>query len=158
MEDQSKYNNRVEEAVALFKEGFNCSQSVVAPFADIHGLDREMALKVASSFGGGIGRMRETCGAACGLFILAGLETGSTSANNSNGKAANYSLVQELATKFKAENGSLNCAELLGLNKDKCNSSEVIDPHKSTCSKRPCSMMVKSAANLWANYLVSRDK
>ncbi|MBQ5888054.1 MAG: C_GCAxxG_C_C family protein, partial [Bacteroidaceae bacterium] len=67
---------RIEKAVALFKEGYNCSQSVVAAFADMYGFTQEQALKMAASFGGGIGRMRQTCGAACGLFLVAGLETG----------------------------------------------------------------------------------
>ena len=74
-------DKRIEKAVALFKEGFNCSQSVVAAFADQYGFTREQALKMSASFGGGIGRMRETCGAACGLFMLAGLETGATEGN-----------------------------------------------------------------------------
>ena len=63
---------RIEKAVALFKEGYNCSQSVVAAFADMYGFTHEQALKMSASFGGGIGRMRQTCGAACGLFMLAG--------------------------------------------------------------------------------------
>ena len=62
---------RIEKAVALFKEGYNCSQSVVAAFADMYGFTNEQALKMSASFGGGIGRMRQTCGAACGLFMLA---------------------------------------------------------------------------------------
>ena len=90
-------DKRIEKAVALFKEGFNCSQSVVAAFADQYGFTREQALKMSASFGGGIGRMRETCGAACGLFMLAGLETGATEGADREGKAANYKLVQELA-------------------------------------------------------------
>ena len=69
---------RIEKAVALFKEGFNCSQAVVAAFADKYGFTQDQALKMSASFGGGIGRMRETCGAACGFFMLAGLETGCT--------------------------------------------------------------------------------
>ena len=69
---------RIEKAVALFKEGFICSQSVVAAFADMYGFTEEQALKMSASFGGGIGRMRETCGAACGLFMLAGLDSGAT--------------------------------------------------------------------------------
>ena len=66
--------DRVARAVALFREGYNCSQSVVAAFADLYGFTREQALRMSASFGGGIGRMRETCGAACGMFLLAGLE------------------------------------------------------------------------------------
>ena len=66
---------RIARAVANFREGYNCSQSVVAAFADIYGFTREQALHMSASFGGGIGRMRLTCGAACGMFMLAGLET-----------------------------------------------------------------------------------
>ena len=66
--------DRIQRATQLFKSGYNCSQSVVAAFADIYGFTEEQALRMAASFGGGIGRMRETCGAACGMFLLAGLE------------------------------------------------------------------------------------
>ena len=77
---------RVEKAKALFKQGFNCSQSVCAACADLYDMDEETALRVAASFGGGIGRMRQTCGAACGLFVLAGLENGSAKAGDAEGK------------------------------------------------------------------------
>ena len=66
MEEMQK---RIERAVELFKNGYNCSQSVVAAFADMYGFTEEQALRMSASFGGGIGRMRETCGAACGMFI-----------------------------------------------------------------------------------------
>ena len=68
--------DRIQKAVELFKSGYNCSQSVVAAFADMYGFTQEQALRMSASFGGGIGRMRETCGAACGMFLVAGLETG----------------------------------------------------------------------------------
>ena len=109
--------DRIEKAVNLFKEGYNCSQSVVAAFADLYGFTNEQALKMSASFGGGIGRMRQTCGAACGLFLLAGLETGSTEGKDREGKEANYKVVQQLAEEFRKRNGSLICAELLGLSK-----------------------------------------
>ena len=98
MEEMQK---RIERAVELFKNGYNCSQSVVAAFADMYGFTEEQALRMSASFGGGIGRMRETCGAACGMFILAGLEKGSVVAGDHAGKAANYALVQELAAEFR---------------------------------------------------------
>ena len=104
--------DKIEKSVSLFKEGYNCSQSVVAAFAEDYGFTREQALKMSASFGGGIGRMRETCGAACGLFMLAGLETGAVEGADKEGKAANYALVQELAEEFKRRNGALKCAEL----------------------------------------------
>ena len=109
--------DRIQRATQLFKSGYNCSQSVVAAFADIYGFTEEQALRMAASFGGGIGRMRETCGAACGMFLLAGLEKGAVDGADEEGKAANYALVQELAAEFKKRNGSLNCGELLGLKK-----------------------------------------
>ena len=144
---------RIEMAVSLFKEGFNCSQSVVAAFADKYGFTREQALKMSASFGGGIGRMRETCGAACGLFMLAGLETGATEGADRDGKAANYALVQELAEEFKQRNGALRCADLLGLSKKE---PVVSTPEARTdqyYAKRPCVKMVEEAARIWCEYL-----
>ncbi len=151
-------NERIEKAVELFKEGFNCSQAVVGAFADKYGFTREQALKMSASFGGGIGRMRETCGAACGLFMLAGLETGCTEGSNSNGKAANYALVQELAEEFKQRNGALRCADLLGLSKKE---PVVSTPEARTnqyYAKRPCVKMVEEAARIWCEYLEKQEK
>jgi C_GCAxxG_C_C family probable redox protein len=149
---------RIEMAVSLFKEGFNCSQSVVAAFADKYGFTREQALKMSASFGGGIGRMRETCGAACGLFLLAGLETGATEGADRDGKAANYALVQELAEEFKQRNGALRCADLLGLSKKE---PVVSTPEARTdqyYAKRPCVKMVEEAARIWCEYLQKQGK
>ena len=144
---------RIEKAVTLFKEGYNCSQSVVAAFADRYGFTREQALRMSASFGGGIGRLRETCGAACGLFMLAGLETGAVDGADREGKAANYALVQQLAEEFKKRNGALKCAELLGLSKKE---PVVSTPEARTpqyYAKRPCVKMVEEAARIWCEYL-----
>ena len=147
---------RIEKAVSLFKEGYNCSQSVVAAFADIYGFSHEQALKMSASFGGGIGRMRQTCGAACGLFMLAGLETGCVDGKDREGKEANYKVVQELAEEFKKRNGSLICAELLGLSKS---APTPATPEARTAEyykKRPCVKMVEEAARIFSEYLESR--
>lgn len=144
---------RIEKAVSLFKEGFNCSQSVVAAFADKYGFTHEQALKMSASFGGGIGRMRETCGAACGLFMLAGLETGATEGADREGKAANYKLVQELAEEFKRRNGALRCADLLGLSKKEPIVSTPEARTNQYYAKRPCVKMVEEAARIWCEYL-----
>lgn len=144
---------RIEKAVSLFREGYNCSQSVVAAFADMYGFTPEQALKMASAFGGGIGRMRETCGAACGMFMLAGLEKGAVVGADRESKAATYALVQELAAKFKSENGALRCADLLGLSKKE---PIVSTPEARTSAyydKRPCVKMVETAARIWADYI-----
>lgn len=144
--------DRVEKAVELFKSGYNCSQSVVAAFADMYGFTEEQAFHISASFGGGIGRMRQTCGAACGLFQLAGLEKCAVEGSDRAGKAANYALVQELAAEFKRRNGSMICAELLGLKKPEGSSM----PEARTeqyYAKRPCSRMVETAAQIWVEHL-----
>lgn len=144
---------RVAKAVALFKEGFNCSQSVVTAFADLYGFTREQALHMSASFGGGIGRMRETCGAACGLFMLAGLEQCALEGKDREGKGKNYALVQELAEEFKKRNGHLRCADLLGLTKK---DPVVATPEERTAqyyAKRPCAQMVEEAARIWVEHL-----
>ncbi len=143
---------RIGKAVELFKSGFNCSQSVVTAFADMYGFTEEQALHMSASFGGGIGRMRMTCGAACGLFMLAGLEKCATEGNDRASKAENYALVQQLAEEFKKRNGSLTCAELLGLKKPEGSSM----PEERTAqyyAKRPCARMVEEAARIWVEHL-----
>ena len=144
--------NRVEIAKALFKQGFNCSQAVFAACADIYGMDEPMALRLAASFGGGIGRMRQTCGAACGMFLLAGLENGSAIPGDAEGKKNNYTYVQHLANKFKDENGSLICAELLGI----APRPQEPTPEARTeayYKKRPCAEMVASAVKIYLESL-----
>ncbi len=147
---------RIEKSVELFKEGFNCSQSVVAAFADKYGFTKEQALKISASFGGGIGRMRETCGAACGMFILAGLETGSTVGSDKDGKKNNYEFVQQLAEEFKRRNGALKCSDLLKLS---AGTPIVSTPETRTeqyYKKRPCVQIVEEAAKIWVESMEKR--
>lgn len=145
--------NRVQKAVELFKSGYNCSQSVAAAFADLYGFTEEQAFRMSASFGGGIGRMRETCGAACGLFILAGLENGSVDGKDKNAKAQNYALVQKLAATFKERNGALICRELLELRKNTPISSNPEERTDQYYAKRPCLKIVEEAARIWSEYL-----
>lgn len=143
---------RIGKAVELFKSGFNCSQSVVVAFADMYGFTEEQALHMSASFGGGIGRMRMTCGAACGLFMLAGLEKCALEGKDRASKAENYALVQRLAEEFKKRNGTLVCAELLGQKKPEISSI----PEERTAqyyAKRPCARMVEEAARIWVEHL-----
>lgn len=145
---------RVERAKELFHQGFNCSQAVFAACADIYGIEDEaFALRLAASFGGGIGRMRQTCGAACGMFLLAGLENGSAIPGDAEGKKNNYAFVQDLAAKFKAENGSLICSELLGI----APKPQEPTPEARTeayYQKRPCVEMVASAVRMYLESLL----
>ena len=151
---REEIEKRVDRAKALFKEGFNCSQAVCAACADLYGLDEQTALRVAASFGGGIGRMRQTCGAACGMFILAGLENGSATPGDAEGKRQNYVLVQDLAAKFKAENGSLICAELLGI-APKPENPTPAERTEAYYQKRPCVEMVANAVRIYLENLQS---
>lgn len=144
---------RIAKAVAYFKQGYNCSQSVVAAYADLYGFTEEQAFRMAASFGGGIGRMRQTCGAACGMFLLAGLETGAVEGTDREGKSHNYAVVQELAAQFKEANGALVCAELLGLGKKDTVTHVAEERTPQYYAKRPCAMMVETAARLFADYL-----
>ena len=149
---------RVEKAKTLFKQGFNCSQSVFAACADLYGIEDEaLALRLSASFGGGIGRMRQTCGAACGMFMLAGLENGSAVVGDAEGKKQNYALVQNLAEKFKKENGSLICAELLSI----APKPQEPTPEARTeayYQKRPCAEMVASAVRIFLENFELRIK
>lgn len=147
---------RVEKAKALFKQGFNCSQSVVAACADLYDMDETTAMRVAASFGGGIGRMRQTCGAACGMFLLAGLENGSTIPGDAEGKKNNYALVQDLAAQFKQENGSLICAELLGI-APKPQEPTPAPRTKEYYKKRPCVEMVGNAVRIYLETLNNKS-
>lgn len=144
--------DRIAKAVELFKSGYNCSQSVVAAFADMYGFTEEQSLRMSASFGGGIGRMRQTCGAACGLFMLAGLEKGAVHASDRESKAANYALVQELAQEFEKRNGSIICTKLLGL--EKVEKSSIPEARtEQYYAKRPCAKMVEVAARIWTEYI-----
>ncbi len=151
---------RVAKAIGLFKEGYNCSQSVVGAWADLYNMDPQMLMKLATSFGAGIGRMRETCGAACGMFILAGLECGCTDPANPSGKSNNYKVIQELAADFRECNGSINCAELLGLREIKEDKITHVPQERTPeyYKKRPCVEMVASAARIYGKFLAAKSQ
>lgn len=106
--------NRKERAEAIFKEGFSCSQAVLAAFSDEFGLPRETALRISQGFGGGMARMAETCGALTGAFMVIGLKHGRTQAEDDAAKEKTYALCHELVRRFRARHGALRCKELLG--------------------------------------------
>jgi C_GCAxxG_C_C family probable redox protein len=106
--------NRKERAEAIFKEGFSCSQAVLATFSDEFGLPREPALRISQGFGGGMARMAETCGALTGAFMVIGLKYGRTQAEDDAAKEKTYALCLELVRRFRARHGVLRCRELLG--------------------------------------------
>ena len=150
---------RVQRAVDNFMAGYGCCQSVVAAFADLYGLDDTLAKKVAAGFGGGVGRMRMMCGAASGIVMLVGLDCGQTEGSDREGKSACYKVVQELLAKSKEENGSLICAEILGLKGyEKATSSYQASARTAEYYKtRPCADKVERAARIFANYLKNKE-
>ena len=145
--------SRKEKAVELFKQGFNCSQSVFAAYSDLYGIDDETALRISSSFGAGMGRMREVCGTCSGMFLVAGLESGATEGGDAAGKQANYAMVQMLAEEFRKRNGTIICRELLGLDTPQVTAAEFKEtkPEERTDAyykKRPCVKLVEEAAEI----------
>ena len=139
------YNRRMEKsdkAVELFKTGACCSQAVFCAFAEDFGMDADTAMKVSAGLGGGVGRMREVCGAVTGATLALGMKYGPD-------KAAVYPHVQELCARFKAECGSIVCRELL----DGSGATQGGAPEARTEAyyrKRPCAEMVRLAAELVA--------
>lgn len=135
----------------LFMQGANCSQAVFAAFSDITGIDTETALKLSSSFGGGIGRLREVCGAFSGMLMVAGLIYGYSNIHDPSLKSAHYRLVQELAARFKAETGSIICREHLGLSGASTPDSPVrtAEFYKT----RPCGRLIATAAAIMDQYI-----
>ena len=151
--------NRITKAVDNFMQGYGCCQSVVTAFADLYGLDDLMAKRIAAGFGGGVGRMRMMCGAVSGLVILVGLDCGRTEGSDREGKSACYKIVQELLAQSKEENGSIICAEILGLKgHEKAQSSYQASARTAEYyKKRPCAAKVESAARIFAKYLLNKE-
>ncbi len=137
-----------DRAVELFKEGYNCSQSVFVAFCHRFGLDEETAKKISAGLGGGLGRMREVCGAVSGAAMVIGSICAGVDGKDSESKQKNYELVREFAGRFKGKNGSIICRELLGLDVKMEKSAE---PEKRTAEyykKRPCVELVADAAEI----------
>lgn len=144
-----------EKAAELFLAGYNCAQAVAAAFCDVTGLDEKMTAKTVSAFGGGMGRLREVCGAVSGMFFVLGHLYGYDTPGDDAEKKQLYARVQELAAKFKEKNGSIICRELL--------ENPPSDPNPSPrtaeyYAKRPCVRMVMTAADLLDAFIESDPK
>lgn len=144
--------SRKEKAMQSFLEGYNCSQCMMLAFEDLLTIDIETALKIASPFGGGMGRLREVCGSVSGMFMVLGFLKGYSEPDNYEGKKELYEHVQELARRYEEANGSIICRDLLGLTIQK----EEAAPEKRTAEyyqKRPCAAKIGSAAEILEAYL-----
>lgn len=146
---------RAAQAQKNFLDGYNCPQSVVHAFDDVlqkNGIDVEAALRLASPFGGGMGRMREVCGAVSGMFMILGLLEGYSDPAAFDAKADLYATAQELAAAFREEHGTILCRELLGLQKG----PDAPTPERRTAAyyaDRPCAAYCETAARVLAEHL-----
>ncbi len=135
-----------------FKKGYNCAQSFLLAFTPEAGLDRGTAARIASSFGGGMGRLREVCGAVSGMFMVAGLLYGGYPSDDDGAKAAHYKRIQKLAAAFRERYGTLLCRELLGLPEGP--DHYVPSPRTSEYyARRPCEDIIAGAAEILAAYV-----
>ena len=152
--------NRVDKAARLFKEGYNCAQAVFAAFSDLYGIDEDIALRMSCSFGAGMGRMREVCGAVSGMALIAGLENGTTDGKDIKGKKENYDLVNKMAEEFKKINGSIICRELLGIQKDKKNKIDTMPAARTNeyYKTRPCLKHVIECATIVDNMIIKNSR
>ncbi len=146
--------NKSDKAVENFLGGYNCSQSVVAAMCEDLGMSEEMGLMVSEGFGGGMGRMRETCGAVTGMFMLAGLKMSKAMPNDMDTRKAIYAKVQEMAAEFKERMGSINCAELLGAALPKDTGATPTERNDEFYRKRSCTECVRVAAEIADRHLL----
>ncbi len=143
---------RKERARELFLAGYNCAQSVFLTFADTYDLDWDTAAALSSSFGGGMGRLREVCGTVSGMFLATGMLYGYETPGAVQEKAEHYARIQELAGEFERAHGSIVCRELLGLSvKRQDPTPEARTPEYYR--KRPCCELAGHAAEILEAYM-----
>lgn len=143
--------NHQKKAESLFLQGYNCCQSVFCAFADEFGMDFDTALRLSSSFGGGMGRLREVCGAVSAMFMIAGLPTAMPTRRTIWQKQSTMSAFKPWQAQFKEKHGSIICRDLLGLEGAQSPVPEART--KQYYQKRPCAEFVKYAAKLLEDYL-----
>jgi C_GCAxxG_C_C family probable redox protein len=149
---------RADIAADNYKNGYNCGQAVVVAFADRYGLSKEQASNIAAAFGGGMGRQRLTCGAVLGMAVLAGLEDGNSVPDEKEKIKTTFKAIQMMTQKFKEQYGSVTCAEILGLKgytkaDGPAHHQEIPEEYKG----RPCALKVKLAAQIFEDYLKSKE-
>lgn len=144
---------RADKAEELFKSGYNCSQSVIGAFAEDLGLDFNTAMKISEGFGGGMGRMRLTCGAVAGMVMAIGMIMSDGEAGDLKTREAIYGTVQKTAREFEEMNGSIVCGDLLGINRPKDNGAKPTERTEDFYKKRPCSGCVRDCVTIAEKYL-----
>ena len=145
--------NEKERAIELFEEGFNCSQSVFMAYAHRFDIDEDTAKKISAGLGGGLGRMREVCGAVSGAAMVIGSICSATDGKDNENKQKNYELVREFADRFTKRNGSIICRELLGLDVKMEKSAKPENRTAEYYKKRPCVELVGDAVEILAELI-----
>lgn len=141
-------------AGALFLRGHNCAQAVFCAFEDVTHMDEKLALRLTSSMGGGVGRLREICGAVSGAALVLGVLYGSEDPCDAEAKKAHYARVQEVAEKFRQESGSIVCRELLKLQEEKSEPTPAART-EAYYHARPCQCLVECAARAVDEYIAA---
>ena len=144
--------SRADKAKELFESGCNCCQAVFCAFLDETEINKEDALRLSAGFGGGLGRLREVCGAVSGMTMVLSNKFASSDPNDHKKKTELYSLIQKAAGEFKEENGSIICRELLSI-PEKSSSPVPEERTKEYYKKRPCAELVYCAASIAEKYL-----
>ncbi|MDD2525169.1 MAG: C-GCAxxG-C-C family protein [Bacteroidales bacterium] len=145
--DPNEIEQRIQKAITYFESGYNCSQSVFMAYSDLYGMDPDTAAQIATSFGGGMGRLREMCGAVSGMFLILSLHYPSIVLTDKEAKNANYKAVQRTAGLFKAEMGSYICADLLKI-KHEPQVPVASERTEAYYKLRPCTRCVALAAEI----------
>ena len=150
--------DRAAYAKQRFEEGLNCAQAVFAAFSDITGIDEDMSLRLSSSFGGGMGRMREVCGALSGAFLVAGVLWGNYDPTDGAAKKAHYARIQQIAAEFREENGDILCRNILGLKTAGPDDPTPAARTREYYASRSCGDCVASAAAILQRMIDKESK
>lgn len=150
--------NRGEKAKALFMQGYNCSQAVVGAFADLLDEDEQTLYRIADGFGGGLGRLRLTCGGVAGMAILAGLRYSSGKPGDLDNRTQVYQAVRKMAAMFEEKNGSIICRDLLGALAEKDSGARPEERTAEYYKTRPCPQKIADCALIAERVLFSSEE
>jgi C_GCAxxG_C_C family probable redox protein len=143
--------SRIEKAISSFRGNFNCAQSILSSCASKYGLDRDLALKIATGFGGGMGRLQNTCGAVSGAFMVIGLRYGMGINDNTDARDKTYQVVRDFTHRFQEMHGSIICKELLGCDINTPEGKDYYD--RNDFFEKKCFQYVKDSAKILEELL-----
>jgi C_GCAxxG_C_C family probable redox protein len=146
-------NSKEKTAIESFRSGLNCSQSVVASFAEEMSFDRNLALSISCGFGGGMGRLQETCGAATGAFMVMGIHFCRKYSDNKERKETTYAAIQKFSKEFTVLHGTMNCMELINVDLKTEDGHRILK--ESNLSENVCEKCILDAIKITEDILNS---